>query len=210
MKRNMLIIFLIFFYCYESSISAKNLAEIKGLYNTVILPLNDNVKSNYFGKATIEEESGIPAQEIDSIYNNIIINMISNQFSSNIIRTDNSSLIDSLVNEIEITGEDENVFSNLNKISIERYKSFMSSYNADYVIIINRHYLKWQDTPLRTLFHIISYSVFDSSKTEISRGSQFFTSMDLLDEQQLKKKCKKTTGKIASNVSDAITASLAD
>ncbi len=206
----MLIIFLIFFYCYESSISAKNLAEIKGLYNTVILPLNDNVKSNYFGKATIEEESGIPAQEIDSIYNNIIINMISNQFSSNIIRTDNSSLIDSLVNEIEITGEDENVFSNLNKISIERYKSFMSSYNADYVIIINRHYLKWQDTPLRTLFHIISYSVFDSSKTEISRGSQFFTSMDLLDEQQLKKKCKKTTGKIASNVSDAITASLAD
>ena len=155
MKRNMLIIFLIFFYCYESSISAKNLAEIKGLYNTVILPLNDNVKSNYFGKATIEEESGIPAQEIDSIYNNIIINMISNQFSSNIIRTDNSSLIDSLVNEIEITGEDENVFSNLNKISIERYKSFMSSYNADYVIIINRHYLKWQDTPLRTLFHII-------------------------------------------------------
>ena len=204
MKLCKLLIFTILLFGNLGLLKAGKPLSTPGIGNTVIVSLNDNVKSNYFPKSMIEEESGIPYDKIEAVYNGTVINVIKDMFESEVIALNMNQETNDFIDEIIVTGEDENVYSDLSKIETELYDNILDKHKAEYVLIINQHYLKWQETPLRTLFHFISYSVFDDKKNEVTRGSEYFTSMDLLNEQQLQKKFRKTSKKIASEVKDAL------
>ena len=87
---------------------------------------------------------------------------------------------------------------------MEEMREIMSETDADYLLVLNQHYLKWQEQPLRTLFHIVSYSLFDKDKNEIISDNNFFTSMNLEEPNKIRKISKKSSVKIASNVIKAL------
>ena len=108
---------------------------------------------------------------------------------------------DRLRHEIKLVGEDENIYADLGNVPEQEWKIAMNKANAEYALVLNQHYLKWQeDLQLHTLFHIVSFSLFDANKNEVYRGNAYFSSMNLLAPQQINKSCIKSAAKIANNV----------
>ena len=81
-----------------------------------------------------------------------------------------------------------------------KLQKVLDNADADYLLVLNQHYLKWQDQPLRTLFHIVSYTLFDKDKNEVYRGNNFFTCMNLENPDKLRKSSRKSSSKIASTI----------
>lgn len=169
----------------------------------LILGLHDNVKSNYFYNGMIAEETGMRADSIDQTYNTIIAENIAASAKNGDCKfiPANSSLVSGeVLNEILVNGESENSYSDLSAVPSEELRKVLDRADADYLLVLNQHYLKWQDQPLRTLFHIISYSLFDKDKKEIFRGNHFFTCMNLENPDKLRKSSRKSSSKIASSI----------
>ena len=177
--------------CVNTSFAEK-LSEGDGVQpkQVLIVGLKDNVRSNYFYKGMIAEETGMQADSVDFIYNQIIAENIAGNTKSKAYKF-------VLANEDSIPADFfEEVKINENEEECET--------DADYLLVLNQHYLKWQEQPLRTLFHIVSYSLFDKDKNEIISDNNFFTSMNLEEPNKIRKISKKSSVKIASNVIKAL------
>ena len=158
----------------------------------LIVGLHDNVKSNYFYNGMIDRE-----------YNSIIAENIAAAVKEGgckfIPATDN--LVDGQVlNEIKVNGESEDSYSDLSAVPTEELQKVLNKAGADYLLVLNQHYLKWQEQPLRTLFHIVSYSLYDKDKKEIYRGNNYFTCMNLENPDKVRKISRKSSSKIASSI----------
>lgn len=167
----------------------------------------DNVNSNYFPQSMITEETGIPTDSISYTYNKIITNNIiqSNKdkdytFVSPVV----SSEINEIIDDIQLKGEEEERYIDLSSIDNNEYHRLIDASNADYVLFLNQHYLKWQEKPLRTLFHFVSYSLYDKNQKEITKGNNYFTCMNLEKADKLSKASRKSSSKIASIVIKSI------
>lgn len=167
----------------------------------------DNVNSNYFPQSMITEETGIPTDSISYTYNKIITNNIiqSNKdkdytFVSPVV----SSEINEIIDDIQLKGEEEERYIDLSSIDNNEYHRLIDATNADYVLFLNQHYLKWQEKPLRTLFHFVSYSLYDKNQKEITKGNNYFTCMNLEKADKLSKASRKSSSKIASTVIKSI------
>lgn len=172
----------------------------------LVIGLN-NVNSNYFPQSMITEETGIPTDSISYTYNKIITNNIiqSNKdkdytFVSPVV----SSEINEIIDDIQLKGEEEERYIDLSSIDNNEYHRLIDASNADYVLFLNQHYLKWQEKPLRTLFHFVSYSLYDKNQKEITKGNNYFTCMNLEKADKLSKASRKSSSKIASTVIKSI------
>lgn len=169
----------------------------------LIVGLADNVKSNYFYNGMIAEETGLPEDSIAQEYNTIIADNIALESKNGryrFIPAASAFVPEPVLNEIEVKGESQDSYADLSAVPAEEIKSILDKAGADYLLVLNQHYLQWQERPLRTLFHIVSYSLFDPDKHEILRGNNYFTSMNLENPEKLRKISRKSTSKIASAV----------
>lgn len=181
-----------------------NTADTNKGKSVLIVGLNDNVKSNYFYKGMIAEETGINADSISAIYNRILAENIAKAAAKK-KKLAVSTLVpgadsNQFVNEIKVIGEEEDCQSDLSQVSDEEWKKTLDKAQAEYVLVLNQHYLKWQEEQLHTLFHIVSFSLFDENKQEIYHGNSYFTSMNLITPQEMEKTCRKSAAKIANNI----------
>lgn len=194
--------------CVNTSLAEK-LSEGDGVQpkQVLIVGLKDNVRSNYFYKGMIAEETGMQADSVDFIYNHIIAENIAgntkNKAYKFVLANENSIPAD-FFEEVKINENEEECASDLSSVPLDEMRKIMNDADADYLLVLNQHYLKWQDQPLRTLFHIVSYSLFDKDKKEIITGNNFFTCMNLEEPNKMRKMSKKSSVKIASNVIKAL------
>lgn len=169
----------------------------------LIVGLHDNVKSNYFYNGLIAEETGMQADSIDWAYNRIIAENIAAAALKGSVRfvpALGSQIDGRLLNEIQVNGESEESYADLSHVPAGEWQKALDKAGADYMLVLNQHYLKWQDQPLRTLFHIVSYTLFDKEKKEVCRGNNYFTCMNLEQPDKLRKISRKSTSKIASAI----------
>lgn len=173
------------------------------LVKVLVIGLRGNVGSNYFPNSMITEETGIPTDSIDYTYNQIIAkNIITSnknkkfQFAA----PEKAALINRLLDEIKLKGEEEEIYADLSQVDDNQYEKLIKDTGSDYILFLNQHYLKWQEKPLRTLFHITSYSLFDKDHKEVMRGNNYFTSMNLENKNKLSKDSRKSSSKIASSI----------
>lgn len=190
------------------SVSASSADEegVKANRNAVkvlVVALPDNVDSNYFPNSMITEETGIPTDSIDYTYNQV---MVRNIIAANkdkkyqFITPQKAALINKLLDEVKLQGEEEEKYADLSQVDDNSYEQLIKDTDSDYVLFLNQHYLKWQEKPLRTLFHITSYSLYDKNQKEVTRGNNYFTSMNLENKDKLSKDSRKSSSKIASSV----------
>lgn len=173
------------------------------LVKVLVIGLHDNVESNYFPGSMITEETGIPTDSIDYTYNQIIArNIIASNKNKRyqFVTSEKEAAISNLLDKIKLKGEEEEIYADLSQVDDNLYEQLIKDTDSDYVLFLNQHYLKWQEKPLRTLFHITSYSLFDKNQQEITRGNNYFTSMNLEDKDKLSKDSLKSSSKIASNI----------
>ncbi|KEQ30383.1 hypothetical protein [Pedobacter antarcticus] len=190
--------FITFFTFAEEKLPAK-----KGEVQILIVGLNDNIRSNYYYDASIAEETGINVDSVVRKFNTIIAKNIAEALPKSACKfiTENSqSTSEKLADKIEFHGEGENCNSSLSKIPVDTYKEALNKENAKYLLVINQHYLKRQEQPMRTVFHIVSYTLYDQDQKEVLTGNQFFTSMKLESAEKIKQISRKSTAKIASSI----------
>lgn len=206
MKNNRLLIILPAVITLTSFSWGKETPGIKDnveMARVLIIGLNDNIKSNYYYDETIAEETGIPLDSINKQFNSIIAANIAAALPGNsckfVIATDNNILRE-IAEQIKVTGEAENSVSTLSNLPTETFQKTLEQAQAGYLLVINQHYLKRQEKPMRTVFHIVSYTLYDKNKIEIFSGNQFFTSMKLENSDKMKQISRKSTSKIASSI----------
>ena len=173
------------------------------LVKVLVIGLHDNVESNYFPGSMITEETGIPTDSIDYTYNQIIAkNIIASNKNKKyqFVTPEKAAAISSLLDKIRLEGEEEERYADLSQVDDNRYEQLIKDTDSDYVLFLNQHYLKWQEKPLRTLFHITSYSLFDKNQKEVTRGNNYFTSMNLESKDKLSKDSRKSSSKIVSTI----------
>lgn len=178
-------------------------ANTTAVKRILVVGLPDNVESNYFPVSMIAEETGIPADSVDYAYNqavaeNIILSNKDKRFC--FLPLKGCQEKENWMNGIELKGDEEAKYADLSKVDETVYRQWMAAAGADYVLLLNQHYLKWQEKPLRTLFHITSYSLYDKNHREVTRGNHYFTSMELDNRAQLEKDSRKSSMRIAQNV----------
>lgn len=168
----------------------------------LMLGLTDNVRSNYFPKIMITEETGIMEDVIDKEYNAIIMDNIvaSAHGACKFIPVSVDTPVCQWANMITVNGEGDESFSDVSSVPDDEYRNTLNTVGADYLLVLNQHYLKWQETPMRTLFHIVSYTLFDKDKNEVYRGNGYFTCMNLERPDKLRKISSKTSSRIASAI----------
>ena len=176
--------------------------------NVLMLGLNDNVKSNYFPKVMITEETGIMEDVIDREYNAIIMEniMASASGACKFIPTaaDTHAHLHKLCSLIKVNGEGDESYSDLSPVPDDEYRKALDMADAEYLMVVNQHYLKWQEKPMRTLFHIVSYTLYDKDKNEVYRGNHYFTSMNLERPENIRKISRKASSRIASTIVNQI------
>ena len=140
---------------------------------------------------------------IDYTYNQIIAkNIIASNKNKKyqFVTPEKAVAISSLLDKIRLEGEEEERYADLSQVDDNRYEQLIKDTDSDYVLFLNQHYLKWQEKPLRTLFHITSYSLFDKNQKEVTRGNNYFTSMNLESKDKLSKDSRKSSSKIVSTI----------
>lgn len=198
---------LVFVAASQAKGKGKEDSDISGK-QVLMLGLADNVKSNYFPKVMISEETGIVENRIDSEYNAIIMENIRTSAKGGckfIPVPAGETPVNKWMELIKVTGEGDACYSDVSQVPGEEYRNVLDTAGADYLLVLNQHYLKWQEVPMRTLFHIVSYTLFDKDKNEVYRGNGYFASMNLEQPGKLKKISEKTSSRIASAVTKTIT-----
>ena len=173
------------------------------LVKVLVIGLHDNVESNYSPGSMITEETGIPIDSIDYTYNQLIAkNIIASNKNKKyrFVTPEKAAVVSGLLEKIKLEGEEEEMYADLSQVDNNRYEQLIKDTDSDYVLFLNRHYLKWQEKPLRTLFHITSYSLFDKDRKEVTRGNNYFTSMNLESKDKLSKDSRKSSSKIVSDI----------
>lgn len=188
------------------SASSADKEELKANRNAVkvlVVALPNNVDSNYFPNSMITEETGIPTDSIDYTYNQVMVrNIIAGNKDKKyqFVTPQKAALISKLLDEVKLQGEEEEKYVDLSQVDDGSYEQLIKDTDSDYVLFLNQHYLKWQEKPLRTLFHITSYSLYDKNQKEVTRGNNYFTSMNLENKDKLSKDSRKSSSKIASSI----------
>ena len=181
--------------------------ENRGIVSSVLmLGLDDNVRSNYFPPSMITEETGIPENVIDREYNTIIMDniMASASASCKFIPVSADASACKWAGMITVNGEGEESYSDVSSVPGDEYRKSLDTAGAEYLLVLNQHYLKWQEKPMRTLFHIVSYTLYDKDKNEIYRGNHYFTSMNLERPDKLRKISHKTSSRIVAAIVNQI------
>lgn len=170
----------------------------------MVVGLPHNVSSNYYPISMISEETGIPTDSVVATYNNAIAqNIVANNKDASVeffIPTDHAEM-QMVTDKIALKGDNaEQKMADLSEVAPQDFDRLLAQNDADYVLFLNQHYLKWQEKPMQTVFHITSYSLFDRDRQEVAHGNNNFTSINLESKDKLQKDARKSSSKIASAV----------
>lgn len=178
----------------------------KAAAQVLIVGLNDNVKSNYFYKEQIAEQTGIQVDSIDQRYNDIISGNIvaAGNTGCHFLPSNHDISYDDLISKIIVKGEGEDCNSDLSGLSADELQTALVHAGAEYLLVLNQHYLKWQSQPMRTVYHMVSYTLYDKNKKVMYSGSQYFTSMNLEKPEKVAQLSRKTTSRIASSIARSL------
>jgi len=208
MKSKGLLFLIISLLCIPSLAPGKGDAkDIRGSMKILIVGNHDNVKSNFYHNGMIAEQTGIPEDSIGTRYNYIIAENIASGSGNDrcvFVPGKNDAAYDRIAAHIRVEGEGEDATSDLSQVPAEELQQALAHAGADYLLVLNQHYLKWQGAPMRTLFHIVSYTLYDKERKPVYSGNQYFTSMKLESPDKVAQLSRKTTSRIASSVARAL------
>lgn len=110
-----------------------------------------------------------------------------------------------ILEDIKTTGEGENQSSDLTFVNATQLRGMLEQAGADYLLLLDNHYLKYQEEPFKTIFHYVNYSLYDGNKKKLAQGSNYFTSINPQSEQQMLKASRKSTAKMLDDVESTLT-----
>ena len=178
----------------------------------LVIGAQDNVKSNYFVTDMLAEDTQINPDSVCYIYNKVIednLAQLAQKSKANFTYVDGNAIqgtYHDILEDIKTTGEGENQSSDLTFVNTTQLRGMLDQAGADYLLLLDNHYLKYQEEPFKTIFHYVNYSLYDVNKKKLAQGSNYFTSINPQSEQQMLKASRKSTAKMLNDVESTLTA----
>ena len=173
----------------------------------VVIAAPENIKSNYFYPGLIAEHLHTSVDSLNYYLNTKFLEQLQLQCGKTLQFVDGSDQPSyfSIQGNIEVTGEGDVAKASISKIGTKDYNQLLLESQADYVLVINQHYFKKQeDGSMNTIFHIVSYTLFDSNQTIVSTSSQNYSVMKLLPANEMVALMKKPAGKMVQKIEKAL------
>ena len=178
--------------------AAKNTA----VHSVLVVGLNDNIKSNYYSRDMLAESTDITEDSLCLIYNKVIENSLAtaarkDKSPYNIVASGSEqNAWNAIARNVRLEGEDEKAAADLTTVNNDQLRNLLKQAGASYLLVLDAHYMKYQEKPFKTLFHYVNYSLYDSNKKKLAQGSNYFTSINPQNKKQMMKSSKKSSEKI--------------
>lgn len=191
--------------------NATNNSSLKA-HRILVIGAEDNVKSNYFVTDMLAEDTQIAPDSVCYIYNKVIednLSLLAQKSKASYAFVDAKNIQGScqdILEDIKTTGEGEAQASDLSFVNATQLRGILDQAGADYLLLLDTHYLKYQEVPFKTIFHYVNYSLYDGNKKKLAQGSNYFTSINPQTEQQMLKSSRKSTAKMLDDVENTLTA----
>ena len=169
----------------------------------LIVPLNENVASNYYPLSMMAEELNIGVDSVVFVLNQMVAESISesNSLFINAFNCKSKATLDKIQQQIKLEEVSSEIkTSDLSAVSDDDYKNLIDQTEVGYVVFINGYYITKKEKPFNTIFHTISFSVFDSKKKKVMDSSNFYNTFDLISFSEIKNASKKCTLKMTQAI----------
>lgn len=170
----------------------------------VVIGLDDNVKSNYYTPLLLSEKTDISADSVCCTYNKIVEqNFARSGKGVNFVCVDNgmqTPLWKAVADRIQVEGTDQHVTSSLSGVSAEEYRRAMQNERANYLLVIDGHFLDYREKPMQMMYHYINYSLYDINEKKISSGQCYFPAYEPQSKNQLASSSMKSIRKVANDL----------
>ncbi len=179
--------------------------ELKEGSKVLVLSFGDQFQSNYYPKSMIADKANLGLGEFSSFINEKFINsftVINNSKITYVTVEENE--VNNIRKLIRLKGEDEEIYTDISMVSDKDYDELMKQYNADYLMVFSQYYLKWQEEPFNTLFHIFNFNIYTQDKKEVYEGKSYFNTFSLNEINNIDKLFEKNIKKNASTFERAI------
>lgn len=183
-------------------ISMTSMTAEAGKGHVLIITAADNIKSNHYYDDYIAKEMGVAVDSLDYYFNGSVTRHLQSLHEgvleyTLLPETDLPAVKD----DIEISGEAEGSVASVDKMSLEEYHSLLEKNNTEFLLVINQHYLKKMESgTMNTVFHIVSYTLFDKDKKQLNTSSLYYSTIKLDKPNKMESQLKKTASKMASKL----------
>ena len=191
--------------------SDDNATSEANMDNTKVLVIRavDNVKSNYYTPNLLAENTDIPEDSINQIYNEILEKNLSQtvtglHFVGIDNRQMNTSLWQPIIKDIQLKGEGENIRADLSLVNKGKLMNVMKQEGSRYLLVIDAQYLRYSEKPMPMMYHFVNYSLYDINENKLCDGQSYFPAYEPQTSEELAKSSKKTMKKIASKINKVI------
>ena len=203
--------YILLFFVFSLSLAAKPLKNIghdvvNASNNCLFVGFGKKYDSNYYLKSMISNEIGMEVNQLDSLLSNLFLStfLADENTQQNYVCPNNDPEFEKMIEKIRYLGEKEKIYPDLSQVNTEVYQSILQHYNLNYMIVFSQYYMKRQENPFPTLFHIVNYTLYNQSKEEIFKGQEFSNSYDLIDYQGLKEIFRKIRKKQLATIEKII------
>ena len=171
----------------------------------VIAPM-DNVNSDYYVTDMLTEDTGINKDSVSYVYNNVIANVMQQVAAKEnmIVLNGCNNSMSSLLKNVEMSGKGEDAMVDLSKVDKSELQQEMQRLGASYLLVLDQHFLKYQEVPFRTMFHFVNYSIYDANEKKLGDGKSYFTSFEPQSAKDMSKSSLKSTKKMIAEISKLI------
>lgn len=173
-------------------------------HQVLVVAADDNIKSNFYYEELIATEMGIKVDSLHYYFNGTVAAALIEHSDAEVQYIHPATEYE-LTEKIEVTGEGDESAASVKGLPIEAYRALLDKNKADYLLVINQHYLKKiEASGMNTLFHIVSFSLFDHNRNEVKTVYQNYSLIKLAKAEKMVPLIEKTSTKIASRINRII------
>ncbi len=203
-KNDMKTIILLLFCCCMMSLHAspKTRETSSSLEKKILIITPEaNVTSNYYSLDMIAEELNIGQDSVGSRLNGIVTESMAECDPIFVVLNGKSTVVEELLKNIKVVEQPEKVsVADLSGVSEQDFKNLIRETGVDYVLVINGYFLNKQEQPFNTVFHTISFSMYDKNKKSILTDTNSYSTIALNSCETTNEASKKCTKRMVKNI----------
>lgn len=188
----------------EPETDVANITSSEKSHRVLVIGLDNNIVSNYFTVDMLADGTDIAEDSVSAAYNEVIKNGLATTARKekspfSFVAGSQNAWAD-MARYVRIEGDDENAVADLSTVNADKLRSLLDGAGASYLLVLDAHYMRYQEKPFKTLFHYVNYSLYDAGKKKLAQGSNYFTSINPQNKAQMAKSSRKSTEKIVEMV----------
>lgn len=165
----------------------------------LVVPTQLNVSSDYYPLDMIAESMNIQVDSVVPKLNAMVTNGLAENSTRFLIRqkTENTSTLQKITLRKIST---ERSSADLSSLTDDEFNKLLGSDKAKYVVIISGYFIQRMEKPFPTIFHTISYTIYDSNRQKTMDGFEYFNTYDLKSYVEMEASNRKISKKMTQAI----------